>query len=123
MIDVPGYLFVVLVAAGIAFLVRMDRNPCLDFRLVQFVSDARGQANSWALSRVTGLITSTWAVWYETMHGRLSEWLVLAYLGAVFAASVWNAATVARERTAALTKDRPVSESPETKTTTVTETK
>lgn len=103
-IDVAGYLFVVCVGAGVIFMVRMDRGPG-PFKLVQFIS-VNGEANSWALARVTGLLTTTWMVWYETLHGRLSEWLVLAYLGTVFAASVWNGNTAAKERMAALNAER-----------------
>lgn len=96
-INWPAWIFVVCVGAGVILMLRLDRDTRLDFRLVQFIS-VDGQANSWALARVTGLLTTTWVVWYETMHGRLSEWLILAYLGTVFAASVWNSTTAAKER-------------------------
>lgn len=111
LIDWAAWLFVALVCAGVVFMVRMDRDTKLDFRLVQFIS-VDGQANSWALARVTGLLTTTWMVWYETLHGRLSEWLVLAYLGTVFAASVWNSSTAAKERVAKARAEQGVVEPP-----------
>ena len=121
-INYGAWVFVVLVGAGVILMLRLDRDPKLDFRLVQFIS-VDGQANSWALARVTGLLTTTWVVWYETLHGRLSEWLILAYLGTVFAASVWNSTTASKERVGLANAQRPQApQTLETQTTTTTTT-
>lgn len=109
LVNWAGWVFPALIAIACTYVLRWDRDPKLAFRLVQFIS-LDGKANSWALARVTGLLTTTWVVWYETLNGRLSEWLILAYLGTVFAASAWTAGTAAKERTAALNAERPIAE-------------
>lgn len=119
-INWPAWIFALIVGAGVIFMLRLDRDPTLTFRLVQFIS-VDGEANSWALARVTGLLTTTWVVWYETLHGRLSEWLILAYLGTVFAASVWTATTAAKERTEKVKVDAGILDPPPSKPVEITE--
>lgn len=114
--DAPGWLiqaaalaFPALVLCGLVALWRFDRDPTSRFRLVQLVSDADGTANSGSLAYVTALLVSTWAVWFEALGGRLSEWLILAYIGTFVAGGAVRQWTGSRERVGMARAQRPAS--------------
>ena len=104
--NLPAWLFVVLVGAGVAYLFRLDAQPG-KFKLVQFVTDSDGRANSGSLAYVTALMVSTWALWYEAQNGRLSEWLFAAYIATFVAGGVWRSSIGAKERIAQINADKP----------------
>ena len=103
-----AWSFPALVLCGLIALWRFDRDPRSTFRLVQLVSDDKtGRANSGSLAYVTALLAATWAVWFESLHGRLSEWLVLAYIGPFVAGGVARQLTGSRERVGIAQSQRP----------------
>lgn len=115
-----AWSFPVLVLCGLVALWRFDRDTSR-FRLVQLVSNADGTANSGSLAYVTALLVSTWGFWWEALHGRLSEWLVLAYIGTFVAGGVARQFAGSRERVGMAKAAQPYPE-PTTTTTTTTET-
>lgn len=116
-----AWSFPVLVLCGLVALWRFDRDPTSRFRLVQLVSDQNGEANSGSLAYVTALLVSTWGFWHESLHGRLSEWLMLAYIGTFVAGGVVRKLTSSRERVGIAKAQRPASEMPPVKITTTTQ--
>lgn len=102
-----AWSFPILVLCGLVALWRFDRDPNNRFRLVQLVSADDGQANSGSLAYVTALLVSTWGFWWEALHGRLSEWLVLAYIGTFVAGGVARQFAGSRERVGIAKAQRP----------------
>ena len=116
-----AWSFPALVLCGLVALWRFDRDPTSRFRLVQLVTDADGTANSASLAYVTALLVSTWAVWFEALGGRLSEWLVLAYIGTFVAGGVLRQGIGAGERVGVAKANRPAADMPPVKITTTTQ--
>jgi hypothetical protein len=77
---------------------RADRNPAHRFRLVQLVSDSRGFGDKYALAYVVAMIIGSWLVWFAAAHNRLTEWLLVGYLGAFVAGAAFKTGASAKER-------------------------
>ena len=75
LIDWGAVVFVALVAAICMHLWRMDQDPTIKFRLVQFVCGPDGQANSGSLAYTGVFLVGVWMLFYREVHGRETDLL------------------------------------------------
>lgn len=99
-IDWRAWTFPLLMLAAVLYLFRLDRDPANSFKLVQFVANQDGTANSASLGYVAALLVGTWLAWYEAINGRMSEWMLTGYLGAFVLGGAVRALIGSRERIA-----------------------
>lgn len=83
--------FPLLIALAVGYLVHLDRRPDIRFRLVDFISDDSGRANSGSLAYVAALLVGTWLIYYEALAGRMGEGMLGLYLGTFVAGQVLRA--------------------------------
>ena len=80
LIDIPAVLFGLGNAAFALILLRWHAGDGpFDFR---YTLMERGRISLSRLGQLTALVVSTGVIVHETVKGRLSEWLLLAYMGA-----------------------------------------
>lgn len=116
-VDILSALFGVIVAAAVLYLFRLDRDPRNTFKLVQFISTEGGKADKYSLAYICVLIVSTWAMWYLTVHNRLTEWFFGGYITAFVIGGVWKSQIASKERIAEMKSEAPAASPPiETKT-------
>ena len=89
--------FPALIGLALIYLLRLDRDATTRFRLVQFVANPDGTANSASLAYVVVLLVTTWAIWVLVVQGALTEGYLGLYAGTFVAGGVARAA-VARPR-------------------------
>ena len=120
-VDWAGWVFVVLIAIGGAYLLRLDRDAST-FRLVDLISDADGKGYSPSLTYVGCFFIGSWLCWYLALTEQYTEAAgTFALMMAGFVTgSIMRGNTASKERTAALNSDRPIAE-PQPGTTTTTE--
>lgn len=120
-VDWAGWVFVVLIAIGGAYLLRLDKDAS-KFRLVDLISDADGKGYSPSLTYVGCFLVGSWLCWYLALTGQYTEAAATfaAMMTGFVAGSVFRGNTASKERTAALNSDRPIAE-PQPGTTTTTE--
>ena len=120
-VDWAGWVFVVLIAVGCLYLLRLDRDAS-KFRLVDLISDADGKGYSPSLTYVGCFLVGSWLCWYLALTGQYAESAATfaAMMAGFVAGSVFRGNTASKERTAALNSDRPIAE-PQPGTTTTTE--
>jgi len=120
-VDWAGWVFVVLIAIGGAYLLRLDRDAST-FRLVDLISDADGKGYSPSLTYVGCFLVGSWLCWYLALTGQYAESAATfaAMMAGFVAGSVFRGNTASKERTAALNSGRPIAE-PQPGTVTTTE--
>ena len=96
--------FPALIGLALIYLLRLDRDARTDFRLVQFIANTDGTANSASLAYVVVLLVTTWAIWVLVVQGALTEGYLGLYAGTFVAGGVARA-TVARPRPGAAPAD------------------
>lgn len=80
LIDIPAVLFGIGNAAFAFILLRWHHNNGpFDFRTTLM---ERNRISLSRLGQLTALVVSTGVIVHETVKGRLTEWLLLAYMGA-----------------------------------------
>lgn len=88
-----------VVAAGLIWaLWRADRNPACAFKLVELVTDRNCRADKYALAYIAALLVGTWLVWFAAVHNRLTEWMLMGYLGAFVVGAGFKTAAATYER-------------------------
>lgn len=113
MLTAAAAVFPLLIAIAVIYLLRLDRDKNIAFRLVQFITDdTTGKANTNSLGVVVALLVSTWVVYYETLAGRMSEWLLGLYLGLFVAGKLAGAAIVATQKVGEAKAQRPPEPAP-----------
>ena len=120
-VDWAGWVFVVLIAVGCLYLLRLDKDAS-KFRLVDLISDADGRGYSPSLTYVGCFLVGSWLCWYLALTGQYTEAAATfaAMMTGFVAGSVFRGNTASKERTAALNADRPIAE-PQPGTVTTTE--
>lgn len=111
-VDWPAWAFVVLIAAGCAYLLRLDKDPTSRFRLVDLISDGDGRGYSPSLTYIGSFLIGSWLCWYLALSEQFLEsaGTFAAMLTGFVTGSVLRGSTAAKERTASLNADRPVAE-------------
>lgn len=110
--------FPLLIALAVGYLVHLDRRPDTSFRLVDFISDDRGRANSGSLAYVAALLVGTWLIYYEALAGRMGEGMLGLYLGTFVAGQVLRAGVGAAQKVGEAKAARPAPEISPVKTAT-----
>ena len=109
-LDWQALLFIALIAVAVGYLVRLDRDTGITFKLVHFITNPDGTGNSASLSYVVALLVSTWMLFYLTTHNRMQEWFFTGYIGVFVGGGVWRANISSKERIA--TQPQPPEETP-----------
>lgn len=79
-VDWMGGLFLVLMVTFLMWLRRLDRKG--QIVMAEFLKDANGHADKYALAYVFSMLISTFGFWYLLVHRLLTEWYFTAYIGA-----------------------------------------
>lgn len=98
-VDWLGVLFIFLVSAFFIRLMQYEKKK-KTWVLADFVSDATGRPDKYALGYVLALLVTTWVLWYLAVHDRLTEWYVTAYIGSFVAAGLGKSWMASNERQA-----------------------
>ena len=119
--DWPAWAFVALIVAGCVYLLRLDQDTSR-FRVVDLISDGEGRGYSPSLTYVGCFVVGSWLCWYLAVSAQYTESAATfaAMMTGFVAGSVLRGNTAAKERTASLNAERPLSE-PQSGTTTTTE--
>jgi hypothetical protein len=80
-IDFPGIFVATLILVLIVTLTswHRDNRTVFDLKTI-FVNSKTNTVSLHKIGQFTALIVSTLLIWYEAMHGRLSEWLFTSYM-------------------------------------------
>ena len=113
-LDWQALLFIALIALAVGYLIRLDRDDQITFKLVHFISDRDGVGNSASLAYVVALLVSTWALFYLTTHNKLQEWFFAGYIGVFVGGGVWRASISSKERIAAQSQPQHQTPAPPT---------
>lgn len=118
-IDLPGMLFALAAIGLVVYLWRVDQRKGNKFFLVDFVTDAAGRADKYSLGYVLILCVGCWVMWYLTLHNRLTEWFVTAFLAAFVVGAIAKTGANVFERTRDATAAANPAPGTSTETTTV----
>jgi len=106
----PSVMFPVLVAIGLAYIIREDADPSSKFKMWQFFCNPDGTGNSASLAYCLVLLVMTWVFWAQVTWHELSDGFAAIYVGAFVTGGVIRAAISAKERTASRNAERPIAE-------------
>ena len=120
-LDWQALLFIALIALAVGYLIRLDRDENITFKLVHFISDRDGVGNSASLAYVVALLVSTWALFYLTTHNKLQEWFFAGYISVFVGGGVLRAGISSRERIATQSQLQPTTTPPPAQPPTETE--
>ena len=88
-LDGPGiFIFAVFIFLAIVIVLwHRDKESNFDIRYIVIDSKTENVSLS-KLGQFVALVVSTSALWYEMMHGRLTEWLFIGYMMAWAGANI-----------------------------------